>query len=93
MDSKELNLDSLEKVTGGTSPLLPEQDGLPVSTADNDFGQPVNPVNVPGEGSFCKICGSPLARIAQLGVGVGDEGELVCTNPMCAAGRKRNISL
>ena len=63
MDSKELNLDSLEKVTGGTSPLLPEQDGLPVSTADNDFGQPVTALPDDEEGGetvktvVCPCCG------------------------------------
>jgi len=84
-DIRELNLDNLAEVTGGTSPVKPEMKNkillrMKASITKNELtGQEVTtPVN-----AYCLSCGNPIDYLGQDRVDGGLTGQYICTNPSC----------
>ena len=81
----ELNIDNLNGVSGGTSPLFPEQEKQAVNRPyDLSTQMPaVSATPLPEIFANCKLCGNQVMYLGQIREGGGNTGEYKCTNPMC----------
>ena len=84
-DIRELNLDNLAEVNGGTSPVKPSISnhilmGMRASINNNEMtGQEV----ATEVKAFCRNCGSPVKYLGQERVEGGLTGKFMCTNTSC----------
>ena len=79
----ELNLDELDKVTGGTSAVKPN---MKISnTLLNNMGSSIHKgsVTTSANAAFCAACGSALTYQGNTRVEGGNTGVYKCNNPEC----------
>lgn len=87
-DMNELNIDDLEVVTGGVSPIIPTK--MFGSHLLRQMKQAITPETVSSDETvttvtaFCKACGKPVIYLGNKRVEGGNTAEYKCTDPTCS---------
>ena len=87
-DINELNLDDLEVVTGGVSPIIPTKmfGSHLLRKMNQTFTQEAvsSDETVTEVTAFCKACGKPVIYLGNNRVEGGNASEYKCTDPTCS---------